>query len=236
MCKIEGPCSAEQIASLDLATYLSRGLFSVAFSDATTFIQDQGTVVIDTLAKIPPKRTVAIMRSVSNIFYGLYAGIVAVVANRDYNNQISTDVVPPVLPHSLTVIRTNELCEIIRPHHVRLEKDGWTTQQIDQIEEDHRDLRRAVNSEAWFKKLLCRCSDFKTVFMEGWEMCQGRLDKLQLLDGGLLSIFPNTATLESDFSIIGAEKNVYRQSLTDFLLKSILHANQFKTLHSMCTE
>ena len=43
-------------------------------------------------------------------------------------------------------------------------------------------------------------------------------------------MFPNTATVESDFSLIGFEKNVYRQSLTNFSLEGILHAKQFDTL------
>jgi hypothetical protein len=236
MCKVEGPCSAEELAALDSATALSRRPFSVAFADATTFIRDQGTFVIDTLATSSPESAVAITRSVANLFAGLYTGIVAVVASRDSHNQRSTDALAPVLPHSLAAIRTNELCEMIRPHSVRLEKAGWTTQQIDQIEEDHRELRRVANSEAHFKELLGRCSDVKTGFMEGCALCQGRFDKLQLFAGGLASMFPNTATVESDFSIIGAEKNVYRQSLTDVSLEGILCAKQFETLRSMSTE
>ena len=125
---------------------------------------------------------------------------------------------------------------ITGPHRVRLQTAGWTTEQIDQIEEDHRELRRAANSDVRFKELLGGCSDAKTGFMEGWTLCQGRFDKLQLFAGGLASMFPNTATVESDFSIIGAEKNVYRQSLTDFSLEGILHAKQFEALRSMSTE
>ena len=41
-------------------------------------------------------------------------------------------------------------------------------------------------------------------------------------------MFPNTASVESDFSLIGVEKTVYRQSLTDFSLEGILHAKQFE--------
>ena len=143
---------------------------------------------------------------------------------------------PPVLPHNLVTIRTNELCEIIRPHRARLEKAGWTAAQIDQIEEDHRELRRAVSSESQFKASLLECSDSRTSFMEGWALCRNRFDKLQLFTGGFASMFPSTATVESDFSVIGAEKNVYRESLTDFSLEGILHAKQFESLRSLSTE
>ena len=87
----------------------------MAFADATAFIRDQGKFVIDTLAKIPPKSTMAITRSIDNLFGGFYTDAVAVVSTRESNKQSSTDALPPVLPHSLATIFTNELCEIIRP-------------------------------------------------------------------------------------------------------------------------
>jgi hypothetical protein len=56
--------------------------------------------------------------------------------------------------------------------------------------------------------------------------------------GGLASVFPGMSTVESDFSIIGCEKDKYRTSLTDFSLEAILQSKQhesikvlFKTIH-----
>jgi hypothetical protein len=46
-------------------------------------------------------------------------------------------------------------------------------------------------------------------------------------------MFPNTATVESDFSVIGFEKNEYRTSLTDFSLEGALHSRQFEKLRSI---
>ena len=93
-----------------------------------------------------------------------------------------------------------------------------------------------MSSESQFKASLLECSDSITSFMEGWALCRNRFDKLQLFAGGLASMSPNTATVESDFSVIGAEKNVYRESLTDFSLEGILHAKQFQSLRSLSTE
>ena len=61
-------------------------------------------------------------------------------------------------------------------------------------------------------------------------------NKLQLLSGGIAAMFTNTTTVESELSIIGAEKNVYRQYLTDFSLKGILHAKQLDNICSMPTK
>ena len=76
----------------------------MAFDDATTFIRDRGTFLIDTLETIPPEITAAITRSVANLFSILYAGILDVVATRNSDNQISTDALSYVLPHSLLAI------------------------------------------------------------------------------------------------------------------------------------
>lgn len=53
---------------------------------------------------------------------------------------------------------------------------------------------------------------------------------------GRLSMFPNTATVESDFSVIAAKKNVCDQFLTDFSLEEILYAKQFESLRSLSTK
>ena len=74
--------------------------------------------MIDTLATLSPESTLTMTKSIVNLFAGIYAGIMGVVVPRDCNNQKSTDKLPPVLPHSLAAIRTNELCEMIQPYCV----------------------------------------------------------------------------------------------------------------------
>ena len=126
----------------------------VSFVHATAFIRDQGTFVIDSLKTIQPECSAAITRSVANLFAGLYTGVMDVVATRDSNSKGSMDALPPVLPHNLASICTYELCEILRPHRHQLQKASWTVAQMDQIEEDHQKLLRAVRSESQFKALL----------------------------------------------------------------------------------
>ena len=115
-------------------------------------------------------------------------------------------------------------------------KAGWSEAQIEHIEQDHRDILYASRSEALFKELLVKCSNTSTSFDEGWGLCQGWFDSLRQFAGGLASIFSNTASVESDLSLIGVEKTVYRQSLTDFSLEGILHAKKFESLRAMSAE
>ena len=52
--------------------------------------------------------------------------------------------------------------------------------------------------------------------------------------GGVLAIvFPGTATVESDFSIVKYARNDFWTSLTDFLLEGILHAKQLRLLQAI---
>ena len=46
-------------------------------------------------------------------------------------------------------------------------------------------------------------------------------------------MFPNTATVESDFSILGWEANEYRRSLTNLSLEGIMQCKQFELLNSL---
>jgi hypothetical protein len=61
----------------------------------------------------------------------------------------------------------------------------------------------------------------KTFFNEAWDCLKGRFMQLHQLCGGLATMFPNTTSVESDFSIIKWEKN---DSLTNLSLVGIMHA------------
>jgi hypothetical protein len=60
-----------------------------------------------------------------------------------------------------------------------------------------------------------------------WAVCQNRFIRLQEFCGGLPTVFPGTAVVESDFSVVNYEKSANRQSLSDISLEGILHAKQF---------
>ena len=62
---------------------------------------------------------------------------------------------------------------------------------------------------------------------------KGQYASLQDFSGGIVTIFTNTATVESDFSILGWEKDEYHMSLTNLSLEGIMQCKQFKLLHSI---
>ena len=73
-----------------------------------------------------------------------------------------------------------------------------------------------------------------TSFEIGWSIVEGKkFDVLRDFCGGIATVFPNTATVESDFSILGGEKDEYRKSLTDLSLEGIIQCKQFELLSSL---
>ena len=136
------------------------------------------------------------MRNVASLLAGLYSGIVSVVAIRDSNNQLSTDELPPVLPHSLATIIPAKVTKLILFHRGRLVKAGWSEAQIEKIEQDHHGIRYASSSEALFKELWGKCSYTATSFDKGWGVCHSCFDSLRQFAGGLASMFPNIASVE----------------------------------------
>ena len=49
---------------------------------------------------------------------------------------------------------------------------------------------------------------------------------MEIVVGGLDTIFPGTSTLESNFLVVKYNKNKNHMSLSDFSLGGILHENQ----------
>ena len=70
-------------------------------------------------------------------------------------------------------------------------------------------------------------------FLEARFALQPRFPNLCLFAGGMTAVHPGMARVESDFSVIGREKDECRSALVDFSLEGIMHAKQFKKIQSL---
>ena len=70
-------------------------------------------------------------------------------------------------------------------------------------------------------------------FPRCWEATSGRFTDLQRFCGGLETTSPNIDTVESDFSVLGWEKDNYRTALTKFSPESILHCKKYKCMKEL---
>ena len=67
--------------------------------------------------------------------------------------------------------------------------------------------------------------NYSSSFSEAWAPFDEQFAPLKRFFGGLETVVPGTATVESDFSFINWDKDDYCSSLTDFSLEGILHSN-----------
>jgi hypothetical protein len=69
-----------------------------------------------------------------------------------------------------------------------------------------------------------------TPFCEAWASLDPKFHPHRGFCGALATVFPGTASVEADSSVIKWEKDEYRTSLADISLEGILHAKQFREL------
>ena len=100
------------------------------------------------------------------------------------------------------------------------------------MERDHRELRETHQRDPLLQAHLKQCNH-KTTFKAGWTIVDGKFSALRDFCGGIATVFANTASVESDFSILGWEKDEYRLSLTDLSLEGILQSKQHELLKSL---
>lgn len=102
------------------------------------------------------------------------------------------------------------------------------------FEEEHVTSQDTSNKEKSFCTML-DAIDSKTGFCEACSLVHNCFPKLCEFAGGLASMYPGTAQVESAFFIIDWEKDKYRTSLMDVSLVGIMHAKQFKDLVALST-
>ena len=93
--------------------------------------------------------------------------------------------------------------------------------EIEEIGVQFASMKRAYRKEPGFRNAVDACDVIKSDFVAGWAAggAADRFGAVREFCGSLASVFPNTATVELDFSIIGSEKDMYRKRLTDFSLE-----------------
>ena len=70
-------------------------------------------------------------------------------------------------------------------------------------------------------------------FEMAWEVVDGWFEILRDFCGGIAAVFANTASVESDFSILGWERDEYRLSMTDLSLEGVLHCKQYDAIEKL---
>jgi len=223
---IHGPHTADQIAAIDKCNNYTFSRWSISNQNIINYLYDQGTFIEDTYNQLPIRSQIDVIHMIGLLIIHIVDGVLNIQAERDSTN-LSTNDLPPVLPHELVKIPGREFTKIVSMHINHL-KQVWSEELIDRLELQHRQLLNAYQQESSLKSALNGC-DGNTSFESGWSIVKGacRFNVLMDFCGGIATTFPNTATVESDFSVLGWEKDEYRKSLTDLSLEGIMQCKQF---------
>jgi hypothetical protein len=229
--EIDGPLSQDEIAIIDKTTHFTFSRWSVSYEKIILFLYDQGLFIQQIYEQLSPESQIEVIRMIATFILYLVDGILNIQAERDSANK-PADNLPPVLPHQLVKIRGRDFTNIVSDHLNHL-KQFWDEELIDRLERQYRQLRVEYQNDVKLKSALDNC-DGNTSFETGWSIIKGRdFDVLRDFCGGIATLFANTASVESDFSILGWEKDEYRKSLTDLSLEGIMQCKQFELLSSL---
>ena len=233
MSGMQGPLLPEQIDDIvALQPAETSGSFIVTHESVRSSLDGLGLWLMEQLDTLDSDDLRFLLGSIGKLFVQAADGISQIVFERDESNEAATKL-PPVLPRELCQIDMRQFVKLLQLHRERL-LPHFGEDKIDDISKEFSELLRAFREEPQFKEsVLNDGANGLLGFPEGWAPTNGRFPLLQEFCGGLASAFPNTATVESDFSIIGWEKNDTRMDLTDFSLEGILHCKQFKELKKL---
>jgi len=67
-------------------------------------------------------------------------------------------------------------------------------------------------------------------FNDAWEALGIQFATLRTFCGGLVTLFPNSTSVESDFSVLKWEKDPYCNNLLDLSLEGVFQSKQFEAL------
>lgn len=227
-----GPLSESTVSGLDPALHVTAGCYAVPLSKVEEFVLGQASWVEDTLNRASEKDRRDLLVDVGLVFVVACEKIAEICVQRDSaNGPITSDCLPPVLPHELVKTTAADFIRMVRRQSYRLER-RYNVEHIDVIADQHKGLSRAYRRDEVLRAGIDAC-DARTPFDVAWKLLAPQYPDLVEYCGGLATVFPGTATVESDFSILRWEKDIFRKSLSHFGLEGVMHSKQYFLLESL---
>ena len=171
----------------------------------------------------------SVVREIGAYAAALLTGLKGIRAERDDNNSPLVDDVPPV-QHVLVQLRPGQFVdEVLNRYRARLAKFR-TPDEIEAIENEHRCLVKLQKEDATIRAAIDH--GVSTTFKDAWD-CVPRFKALRSFCGRIATVFPNTTSAESDFSIVKWELDAFRTSLMHLSLEGIMQAKQRNLLKQL---
>jgi hypothetical protein len=202
----------------------------VLLANIELLVEDQGSRAQAHLHSLNNDEKAAMLKEIGAFAVHLIAGLQSVQAERDRMNNASEEEAPPVMPYELVDIRNAVfISSVLNPQQARL-LSFLSAEEIYNIEQDHRDLIYAHQTDAGVRAAIKRMTS-TTNFNNAWDSFgANRFRSLRTFCGGLATVFANNASVEADFSILKWEKDEFRTNLIDLSLEGIFQSKQWPML------
>lgn len=232
---LAGPLTDSQLASMprDSDVYVS-GRMLISHDSVLSYMRGRGNFVYQHLSVLSDQSTSDIASSIGKLIVNMADGVSSIRPQPDDMHDPHNATLP-CLPRSFAKMDEVDFVELVIRMRSRLESK-FHESTIEDLELEHRELRHAYRHESALKRII-DSQDEHTSFSTGWG--GGLCAKFPLLcefGGGLASIYPGTSRVESDFSVLGWEKDTHRAALMDISLEGIMHAKQWQALANISTE
>ncbi len=231
--RIIGILMEAQRDAIDEATHQlsDSGDYAVAFATVSGCMEDLGMFIKDRLSAMDSEHRETLLRLSASAILELVDGIIAVVAERTEDNKAYIKVAPDVLPHQLVRILPRDFCVYLQRHKEHLDYT-FSNEEIENIGRQHKALCDSYRCQPDVKSSI-DSFDNNAAYRDAWIGLHNTYPLLEKFVGGLATIFPDTSTIEGDFSVMKYEKNKNRMNLIDASLEGILHAKQYHCMHSL---
>ena len=208
------------------------GSFRMTFASAETFLLNIGVgyvvELVNRFKESNESQYNALLERIVYLFLKLVQGIFTLSPKRNESNAAVSTCAPPALPLPLVEGGSFRFTTALLEQRNRL-LVTFSAEYIDDLEHEFIDFERRYHTDGGFKELVQNTSKCES-FGEAWGWLYEKYPRLATFSGGFATTFPGTSTVESDFSVIGWEKDEYRTLLSDLSLEGILHAKQMKEL------
>lgn len=163
----------------------------------------------------------------------IIAAIEATQAERNSQNGAAVEEAPRVMPIDLVQLRPKDFVQkVLAPRRNQLLATS-TVSTVRAIEAQQRVLYEDYKKGGQTKKAIERHTK-ATSFNQAWSAVGPVVvTDLQRFCCGVATVFPNTASVESDFSILKWEKDEFRTNLLDLSLEGIFQAKQHDILTTL---
>eukprot|EP00126_Sphaerothecum_destruens_P012273 Sdes_comp20995_c0_seq5m19729 len=207
-----GPLSDDQAQELSISPSMwllsNCRLFAINLQYAANFILDMGSFISDRIEEMEGAIFANSIIDSAKLYVEAVSKISKIVAERDSNNHSLEYALPACVPQDLVKLTPRDFCTIVRQHKSRLQQ-RWNSKEIDLIEQQHREFLDAYRRDSVLKQSIEDLHEHAS-FETSWKITSGRFYYLETFCGGLATVFPGTAQVESDFSILNHEKDKFK--------------------------